>query len=202
MSAAFDTVDHQILIDVLNKKFNIEGVALEWFSNYLSSRSCKVIVEDVHSTEKPLSFSVPQGSVAGPVLYNAYASTLREVVIPSINLHGFADDHTIKDSFKPILEEECRVIHTLEQCTSDIKNWMDANWLHMNSAKTEFFLVGSRRQLSNCVSTDININGEVVKCSAGIKYLGAWIADKLNLKVHIANKCQIAMWDLQKLKAI
>ena len=162
MSATFDTVDHHILIDVLNKRFNIEGVALEWFSNYLSSRSCKVIVEDVHSTEKPLSFSVPQGSVAGPVLYNAYASTLREVVTPSIDLHGFADDHMIKDSFKPISEEECRAIHTLEQCTSNIKDWMDANRLHMNSAKTEFLLVGSRRQLSNCVSTEINVNGEAV----------------------------------------
>ena len=75
MSAAFNTVDHQILIDGLNKRFNIEGVALKWFANYFTSRSCEVIVEDAHSTEKPLLFSVPQGSVAGPVLYNAYAST-------------------------------------------------------------------------------------------------------------------------------
>ena len=202
LSAIFDTVDHLILIDVLNKKFNIEGVALEWFSNYLSSRLCKVIVEDVHSTEKPLSFSVPQGSVAGPVLYNAYASTLREVVIPSIDLHGFANDHMIKDGFKPISEEECRVIHTLQKCTSDSKKWMDENWLCMNSAKTEFLLVGSRIQLSNCVSTDINVNGEVVKCSTCIKYLEAWMDDKLNFKTHIANKCRTAMWNLQKLKAM
>ena len=143
----------------------------------------------MHSTEKSLSFSIPQGSVAGPVLYNAYASTLREVVIPSIDLYGFANDHMIKDSFKPILEEECRFIHTLEQCTSDIKNWMEVNQFHMNSSKTEFLLVGSRRQLSNCVSTDINVNGEVVKYSAGIKYFGAWMDDKLNFKAHITNKC-------------
>ena len=108
----------------------------------------------------------------------------------------------IKDSFKLISEEECRAIHTLEQCTSDIQDWMDAKWLHMNNAKTEFLLVGSRRQLSNCVSTEINVNGEVVKCSACIKYLGAWVDDKLNFKIHVANKCQIAMWNLQKLKAI
>ena len=54
----------------------------------------------------------------------------------------------------------------------------------MNSAKTEFLLVGSRRQLSN-----------------SIKYLGAWVDDKLNFKTHIANKCTIAMSNLQKLKA-
>ena len=79
---------------------------------------------------------------------------------------------------------------------------MDANWLHMNSVKIEFLLVGSRQQLSKCVSTEININGEVVKHSACIRYLGAWADDKLNIKVHIATKCCIAMWNLQKLKAI
>ena len=94
LSAIFNTVDHQILIDVLNKRFNIEWVVLEWFSNYLCPRSCKVMVEDVYSTEKSLTFSLAQGSVAGTVLYNAYTSTLEEVVSPPIDLHGFANDHT------------------------------------------------------------------------------------------------------------
>ena len=72
----------------------------------------------------------------------------------------------------------------------------------MNSAKTEFLLVGSKKQLSNCVSTEINVNGEVVKCSECIRYLGACVDDKLNFRIHIANKCQIAIWNLQKPKAI
>ena len=202
LSVTFNTVDHQILTDVLNKRFNIEGVALEWFSNYLSPGSCKVMVEDVYSTEKSLSFSVPQSCVAGPVLYNAHASTLEEVVFPPVDLHGFAYDHTAKHHFKPNPDEELEVIHTLEQCTSDIENWMATNWLHMNSAKTEFILVGSRQQLSKSLSTEIHVNGEVVKCSACIRYLWAWADDKLNFKVHIATKCCIAMWNLQKLKAI
>ena len=62
--------------------------------------------------EKSLTLSVPQGSVAGPILYNAYASTL-EVVSPPIDLHGFANDHTMKHSFKPISDEEFGVIHTV-----------------------------------------------------------------------------------------
>ena len=72
----------------------------------------------------------------------------------------------------------------------------------MNSAKTEFLLVGSRKQLLNCVSTKINVNGEVVKYSQCIRYLGACVDEKLNFKIHIANKCKIAVWNLQKLKAI
>ena len=73
LSAAFDTVDHGILLDVLNKKFGVHNTALQWFDNYLSSRSCKVSLHGVHSKEHQLPFSVPQGSVAGLVLYNAYA---------------------------------------------------------------------------------------------------------------------------------
>ena len=72
----------------------------------------------------------------------------------------------------------------------------------MNSAKTEFLLVASRQKLSNCVSTEINVNRETVKCRACIRYLEAWADDKLNFKVHIANKCCIAMWNLQKLNVI
>ena len=108
----------------------------------------------------------------------------------------------IKDSFKPNTDQESRVIQTLEQCTSDIKDWMDVNRLHMNSAKTEFLMVGSRKQLLNCVSTEINVNGEVVKHSECIRYLGACVDEKSNFKIHIANKYRIAMWNLQKLKAI
>ena len=55
------------------------------------------MVENVYSTEKSLSFSVSQGSVVGPLLYNAYAATLEGVVSPPINLHGFADDHMVKE---------------------------------------------------------------------------------------------------------
>ena len=101
LSATFNTADHDILLEVLNKKFGLQETALKWFDNYLTLRSCKVSVHGEHSKEHQLPFLVPQGSMAGLVLYNAYASMLQEVVQPPINLHGFADDHTIKDSFKP-----------------------------------------------------------------------------------------------------
>ena len=75
----------------------MQNTALQWFDSYLRPRSCKVSVHSVHSKEHQLPFLVPQGSVAGPVLYNAYASTLQQVVKSPIKLHGFTDDHAIKD---------------------------------------------------------------------------------------------------------
>ena len=61
LSAAFDTVDHSILLDILNKHFGIADTALQWYQSYLSNRSFKVAVDNHYSEEKTFNFSVPQG---------------------------------------------------------------------------------------------------------------------------------------------
>ena len=150
-------------------------------------------------TEKDLAYLVTQGSVAGPVLHNCYASTVPEVLKPPLQLHGFADDHTVKDSFKSGTQEERLFISSLENCIREIKLWMDEKRLHMNSSKTEFLLVGSRQQLSKCTTDSIQVNGETVKCNKCIKYLGALADDRLNFKHFINAKYKMALWNLQKL---
>ena len=192
LNAAFDTVDHVILLDVLNRKFGVHNIALKWFNNYPSFRSCKLSLHGVHSKEHQLPFLLPQGSVAGLVLYNAYASTLQRVVQSPIKLYGFADDHTIKDSFMPdnIIDSESYVITEIERCSISIKHWMDRNRLKMNSAKTDFIFIGSRQQLVKCKTTSIMANDEIAQRSPIIKYLGALIDERLSFKQFINSKCR------------
>ena len=52
LSAAFGTVDHGILIDVLNTAFNVPGKSLDWFKSYLYPRSCKINVGEVSLAAK------------------------------------------------------------------------------------------------------------------------------------------------------
>ena len=108
LSAAFDIVDHDLLLSILSKKFGVVDKDLKWFESYLRPRSFQVLIGDARSKEFDLPFSVPQGSCAGPVLYSVYANTLQEVIndqngSPCINkaieLCGFADDHAYKKSF-------------------------------------------------------------------------------------------------------
>ena len=80
LSAAFNTVDHDILFNTLHCKFGISDNAIEWVNSYLRPRSCKVNIKNSYSSARQQNFSIPQGSVAGPVLYLAYASTLEEVI--------------------------------------------------------------------------------------------------------------------------
>ena len=163
LSVAFDRADHNILLEVLNKKFGIEGTPLQWFTSYLRPRSCKVNISLNYSNEKQLQFSIPLGSCAGPTAYIAYASTMRE--IPSLSkptpeeqiaLDGFADDHSVKKEFTPAKwEDELKCIHDLEHCMGEVQGWMEENRLKLNSDKTEFILFSLRKMLSKCITTNV-----------------------------------------------
>ena len=62
LSAAFDTVDHGILLRRLSTSFGIRGRALEWFSSYLLGRSQHILLDGVKSDSFDLRFGVPHGS--------------------------------------------------------------------------------------------------------------------------------------------
>ena len=80
LSAAFDTVDHEILLGRLSSRFGIKGKALDWLRSYLTDRTQLVKVDDVSSTVLPLHWGVPQGSVLGPMPYLLYTSPLGDIV--------------------------------------------------------------------------------------------------------------------------
>ena len=185
---------------------------------------------DKKSAPIDLPFSVPQGFCAGPILYSAYASTLREVIqnllsqpkgttnqiqapqpgsnwqwsaMRPIDLHGFADDHTYKKGFPGNLREsEIKTIKELEQCATRIKSWMDSNRLKMNDGKTKFIMFRSKYQLNKCMTHQININGVPVQRADVIRYLGAWMDNQLSLKHHVKLKCKAAMFNLIRIKRL
>ena len=141
LGAAFNMVNHNILLNVLHNKFGIRGTALNWFESYLRPRYCKVYIVESYSTHRKLDFSVPQGSCAGANIFDAYSSTLTSVISRPIDTHGFADDHALKDKFKiGNHTEERKCITNLENCAMEVKEWMDKNRLHMNDDKTEFII--------------------------------------------------------------
>ena len=80
LTAAFDTVDHNIMSEVLLHYYGINDSSLKWFSSYLENRKFCVNINKLCSKMKCINFSVPQGSCAGPTLFSLYVSTLQEVI--------------------------------------------------------------------------------------------------------------------------
>jgi hypothetical protein len=197
LSAAFDTVDHSILSNVLQTTFGVSDSALEWFKTYLSPRTVEVHINSSKSEPRNLEFSVPQGSICGPVLYTVYASTLQHFIKDyGILLLGYADDHSAYDSFHPkSIEEEQAVL-------VDINNWMNLNRLKLNPSKKVFILFGSQQMVSISSSNSITIFDANVNTSPCIKYLGCFLDEHLTFKKFVSEKCKTISLNLYYIKHI
>ena len=123
ISAAFDAIDHQILLSRLNSVFGIQSTALQWFQSYLSNRYQSTSVNNSSSSPPQLMYGVPQGSVLGPVLFVMYTTSLSDIIANhSVNHQLFVDDTQLQKSAP--LSEVTNLTKELSACTDDIKTWM------------------------------------------------------------------------------
>ena len=152
LSAAFDTVDHLVLLSRLHHRFNICGSVLNWLQSYLKGWTTRVSINGHFSDHISVDFGVPQGSVLGPLLFSAYTTPIGDIIRKhGISYHIYADDCQLYASFNPRNSDDMdNTLEKISRCIGEIRAWMTVNYLKLNDAKTEFFLwLGHHTTLSN-----------------------------------------------------
>ena len=193
LSAAFDTVNHEILLRRLETTFGITGTALQWFSSYLGNRSQRVVFGDGVSE----SF-LPQGSFLGPQLFTLYASKLFEVIkhhLPSA--HAYADDTQLYVSFKPdcsASEAEC--FSAMENCIRAVRAWMIQDKMKLNDDKTEFLIIGTSQQLKKVRTDTLSVGDAAISPVLSARNIGAYFDSNMTLVLFINNTCKSSLSQL------
>ena len=200
-SAAFDTLDHQVLLHRLEFDYGITGNVLQWVKSYLDGRSQRVIVNGSCSERFAIPNGVPQGSVIGPLMYILYTGPLGEIINShrGIEHATYADDTQIYMIMKPA--DQGDAMQRLAACIDDIKRWSFENKLKLNELKTEMLHVSSKfRNSSRLPSLDME-SGSICN-SESVRDLGVFIDTHLSLNQHIRNICRCASWGICKIGKI
>ena len=201
LSAAFDTIDHSILLKRLEHSFGFRGTVLQWFSSYLSERMQSVCIDNCKSSASPLNFGVPQGSVLGPILFSLYTQPLSDVILShQCSFHKYADDTEISKPAKP--ESFLSSQNSVQSCISDVLVWMQSNKLKLNPEKTEAMVSGSRSCLSEVSSMSMSIDNTTIPFLSSVRYLGVTLDSSLTLQSHISNICRSTFLALKRISSI
>ena len=102
-SKAFDSVNHDLILDKLKNYYSIDGRLLKFLKNYLCNREQRVVLDGVKSPAKPVISGVPQGSILGHILFVLFINDLHQGISTDTRialLSLYADDTKIWRSIK------------------------------------------------------------------------------------------------------
>src|SRR6218665_2862367 len=206
ISAAFDTIDHNILLQRLSSWFGVSGTALLWFNLYVSSRCFSVKACSHSSQPLPLSCAVPQGSVLGPLLFILYTTPLSHLIkSSSVDHYLYADDTQLFISFSPASFSTS--IAQLLSVVNQISQWMSSNLLRLNPSKTEFIIIGLPAQIKKIPDPSIHLSDNSSSTSftsdAPVRNLGVTFDPHLSFSNHISNlsrSCFMHIRDLRRIR--
>lgn len=203
LSAAFDTVDHDILLRRLHYTYGIGGTVLRWIRSFLTDRTQVVNFSGHVSTGSVLTCGVPQGSVLGPLLFTLYTADVVSIVqAHDISVHCYADDLQLYTHCRP--RDTAAAAARLLHCIQAVDEWMGSNRLKMNPDKTQIIWLGSRQRLAtfDTLSPLRLHDGTIVTPSTSVRNLGVVFDSEMLMADHVNSITRACFYQLRQLRFV
>ena len=199
LSAAFDTIEHDILIEWLRSVFGVSGVALGWIGSYLQGRKQYTVAGGERSAHSLLDFGIPQGSVLGPFLFSVYVSPIVDVISAhKIQFHQYADDTQLYVRIESDVD-----VKRLEMCTLAVRDWFTENGMLLNPDKSEVLLVASQANAKKFANgSGVSVAGSQIAYSVKLKSLGITLDQSLTCDQHVRNVVKATNFHIRALRHI
>jgi hypothetical protein len=201
LSAAFDTLDHDVFLKRARNTLGITGQALEWLRSYFQHRTQAVTVGDATSRDAELKYGVPQGSVLGPKGYCMYTLPLGGILRRhNMKYMIYADDTQAYLSISNA-SQWTESANAIAACFKEIRSWMNSNFLKLNDTKTEFIIFSPNNHQAPR-DLCLKLGDNTVSPSERVRNLGVILDSHLSMEQQINATTKTCYFHLRAISKI
>ena len=201
ISAAFDTLDHSLLLQRAENLFGFTGSVHAWLASYLAGRSSYVSINNFRSDTVIHTSGVPQGSVLGPLLFSMFTTPVGRLISSfGLSYHQYADDTQLYTALNVSAANGASI---LSVCTDAVTRWHLENGLLLNPSKSEAIVTGTRHQVKSVdQSLGLCVTGAVIPFVDKLKLLGVTLDNHLTFDQHVSNVVKSCNYHIRSLRHI
>ena len=189
---AFDKVPHQRLIQKLNF-YGIRGNILDWVTQWLTSRTQRVVVDGEVSEHVHVKSGVPQGTVLGPLMFLIYINDIADNISSETHIRLFADDCVL---YRPI--QSSNDTDTLQMDLNSLTDWVTKRQMSFNTAKCSILRITTKK---NPLIHNYSMQNDYLDSVKRHPHLGVELSHNLKWTEHISNitlKANKALWFIRR----